>query len=174
MVLWLTGLSGSGKSAIARETEQLLHAMGRMTVLLDGDNLRAGLNNNLGFGDGDRLENIRRTAETAKLFAQNGLITFCALVSPTVAMRQLARAIIGSPDYTEVHIDTALELCEQRDVKGLYARARAGEIKDFTGISAPYEVPTHPELRVPTSGISPTESAHILLQYILNKQKPNP
>ena len=145
-VIWLTGLSGSGKTTIAIELEKELHQMGYLTQVLDGDNVRSGINNNLGFGEDDRLENIRRIAEISKLFVNCGVITINCFVSPTESIRQIARDIIGSDDYLEVFIDTPLEECEKRDVKGLYQKARKGEIKNFTGIDAPFEIPQQPGL----------------------------
>lgn len=149
-VLWLTGLSGSGKSTIATALERQLYAKGYTTQLLDGDNIRAGINNNLGFSAADRSENIRRIAEVAKLFVQSGLVTICSFVSPTIAIRAQAQSIIGTNDFIEVFVDCPLEVCEQRDVKGLYAKARAGEIKQFTGIDAPFEPPLAPTITVHT------------------------
>ncbi len=165
-VIWLVGLSGSGKSTLARAAEHTLHQQQKMTMLLDGDNLRTGINNNLGFSQEDREENIRRTAEVAKLFAGAGVITLCSLITPTQALRDLARAIIGS-HYVEVHVDCPLEVCEQRDVKGLYAKARRGEISDFTGVSAPFEPPQSPDLRLLTHQQSLEESHQILVNTIL-------
>lgn len=149
-VLWLTGLSGSGKSTIATALERQLYAEGFTTQLLDGDNVRTGINNNLGFSAADRTENIRRIAEVAKLFVQSGLVTICSFVSPTRAIRAQAQSIIGANDFIEVFVDCPLEVCEQRDVKGLYAKARAGEIKQFTGIDAPFEAPIAPAITVHT------------------------
>ncbi|HRD52229.1 MAG TPA: adenylyl-sulfate kinase [Flavobacteriales bacterium] len=165
--VWMTGLSGSGKSTIAIGLERALHERGRYAVVLDGDNVRTGINNNLGFSDADRTENIRRIAEVAKLFVQNGAVVICCFVSPTIANREQARVIIGAGDFIEVFIDTPLEECERRDVKGLYARARAGEVKDFTGISAPFEAPTAPAIRIATQGLSEAESTNELLNFIL-------
>jgi adenylylsulfate kinase len=166
-VIWMTGLSGSGKSTIAIAAERDLHQRGRFVVVLDGDNVRMGINNNLGFSDADRTENIRRIAEVAKLFVQQGVIVLCCFVSPTIAIREQAKAIIGTNDFMEVFIDTPLEICEQRDVKGLYAKARAGEVKDFTGISAPFEAPPSPALRIATANKSEEASAQELLNFIL-------
>ncbi len=160
-VIWMVGLSGSGKSTLARAAENTLHQQGKMTMLLDGDNLRVGVNNNLGFSDEDRTENIRRAAEVAKLFANNGIVTICSLISPTEKIRQMAKSIIGD-SYFEVYIDCPLDVCEQRDVKGLYAKARRGEIKEFTGISSPFEEPQQPDLRLQTSALS-IEACHQLL-----------
>jgi len=171
--VWMTGLSGSGKSTIAITLEQRLLAEGRYTVVLDGDNIRAGINNNLGFGDADRTENVRRIAEVAKLFVQNGAVVICSFVSPTIAIREQARSIIGAADFSEIFVDTPLEECERRDVKGLYAKARAGEIKDFTGISAPFEPPPSPALRLTTVGRTADAAAETLFQYLLPRIKRN-
>ncbi|MBC7488464.1 MAG: adenylyl-sulfate kinase [Cytophagaceae bacterium] len=149
IVLWFVGLSGSGKSTIAKALERDLHQAGKLTMLLDGDNLRTGINNNLGFSEADRKENIRRAAEVAKLFADNGTITICSLISPTEEIRNMAKEIIGK-DYFEVFINCPLEICEQRDVKGLYQKARKGEIKNFTGIDSPFEHPLHASIEVRT------------------------
>ncbi|MBP7408668.1 MAG: adenylyl-sulfate kinase [Flavobacteriales bacterium] len=165
-VVWMTGLSGSGKSTIAIALERQLHQRGRFCVVLDGDNVRTGINSNLGFSDTDRTENIRRIAEVAKLFVQQGVIVICCFVSPTIAIREQAKAIIGAADFHEVFIDTPLEVCEQRDVKGLYAKARAGEVKDFTGISAPFEAPPSPAIRIATAGRNEQDSANELLNFI--------
>ena len=170
-VVWMTGLSGSGKSTIAIALEKQLHAARHYTVVLDGDNIRAGINNNLGFSDADRTENIRRIAEVAKLFLQNGAVVICCFVSPTIAMREQARSIIGAVDFLEVFVDTSLEECERRDVKGLYAKARKGEVKDFTGISAPFEAPPAPGLRLSTVGHTAEETINELFQYLLPRIK---
>jgi len=153
LVVWMVGLSGSGKSTIARALENTLYENGHLTVLLDGDNLRTGVNNNLSFSQEDRIENIRRAAEVSKLFASNGVITICSLISPTAAIRKMAKDIIGD-DYFEVYINCPLEVCEKRDVKGLYAKARKGEIPDFTGISSPFEEPNNPDLELDTANNS--------------------
>ena len=172
-VVWLTGLSGSGKSTIAIALERKLHDRGRYCVVLDGDNVRTGINSNLGFSDADRTENIRRIAEVAKLFTQNGAIVICCFVSPTIAIREQAKAIIGAADFIEVFIDTPMEECERRDVKGLYAKARAGEVKDFTGISAPFEAPPSPEVRIPTAGRGVEECTVELFQYVMPRASHN-
>lgn len=168
VVIWLTGLSGSGKSTIARLVERELHAKGRLTMLLDGDNVRTGLNNNLGFSQEDRTENIRRIAETAKLFLNCGIITLCSFVSPTRAIRAQAREIIGDENFCEVFVNTPLEVCEQRDVKGLYKKARAGEIKNFTGIDAPFEAPLKPALDLKTANTTPENCAAQVVELISN------
>lgn len=172
-VVWLTGLSGSGKSTIAIALERKLHDRGRYCVVLDGDNVRTGINSNLGFSDADRTENIRRIAEIAKLFVQNGAVVICCFVSPTIAIREHARAIIGASDFIEVFVDAPLEECERRDVKGLYAKARAGEVKDFTGVSAPFEAPPTPEVRIGTADRSVEECAFELFQYVMPRASRN-
>ena len=151
IMIWMTGLSGSGKSTVAIGVERELHKRGILCRILDGDNIRAGINSNLGFSAEDRKENIRRIAEIGKLFVDTGIVTIACFVSPTLELRQMAREIIGPEDFREVYIATPLEECERRDVKGLYARARKGEVKDFTGISAPFEAPTNPDLSLDTS-----------------------
>jgi bifunctional enzyme CysN/CysC len=149
-VLWFTGLSGSGKSTIANLVERALYAEGRHTYLLDGDNVRHGLNRDLGFTDVDRVENIRRVGEAAKLFVDAGLIVLTAFISPFRSERQMARELVGDGEFIEVFVDTPIEVCMQRDPKGLYQKAKAGEIKNFTGISSPYEAPEAPDLRIET------------------------
>lgn len=149
-VIWLTGLSGSGKSTIAQALEKQLHQAGYLTKLLDGDNIRVGLNRNLGFSEADRSENIRRIAEAAKLFLEGGIIVLCSFVSPTNDIRNMARDIIGSDDFLEIYVNAPLEVCEARDVKGLYQKARAGEIKQFTGIDSPFEAPESPFMEIRT------------------------
>lgn len=171
IVLWMTGLSGSGKTTIAIELEKKLHQKGFLTQILDGDNIRTGINNNIGFSENDRKENIRRIAEVSKLFLNCGVITINCFVSPTLDIRKSAREIIGSEDFVEVFIDTPIEVCEQRDPKGLYKKARKGEIKDFTGISAPFEAPLSPEIHIQTVGKTAEESANQILELILNRIK---
>ena len=166
-VVWMTGLSGSGKSTIAIGLERRLHEQGIFTQVLDGDNVRTGINNNLGFSEADRTENIRRIAEVAKLFAGSGVVTICCFVSPTLAIREQAKAIIGAEDFIEVFVDTPLEECERRDVKGLYAKARAGEVKEFTGISAPFEAPERPDVRLETTGREPEATIDDLYEHLL-------
>ena len=169
MMIWFTGLSGSGKSTIALGVERELHQRGLLCRILDGDNIRCGINAGLGFSAEDRKENIRRIAEVGKLFVDTGIVTLAAFVSPTNEYRQMARNIIGSEDFLEVYVSTPLEVCEQRDVKGLYARARRGEVKDFTGISAPFEIPEHPALSVDTSRQPLEESVKQVVNMIANK-----
>jgi adenylylsulfate kinase len=170
LVIWMVGLSGSGKSTLASGLENRLHDNGYHTMLLDGDNLRSGINSNLSFSDSDRLENIRRAAEIAKLFASNGTVTICSLISPTKQIRELASSVIGSK-YYEVFINCPLEVCESRDVKGLYAKARKGEIKNFTGIDAPFEEPIKPNLEIKTDRYSLEKSLDVLFENILSKIK---
>ncbi len=163
VMLWFTGLSGSGKSTLAIALERALQERGKLCRILDGDNIRTGINNNLGFSDEDRTENIRRIAEVAKLFVDTGVITLAAFISPTERMRQMARTIIGDADFKEIYVSTPVEECERRDVKGLYAKARAGLVKNFTGISAPFEAPAAPALTLDTSRLSVAESVSRLL-----------
>lgn len=165
----MVGLSGSGKSTLATALENQLHQKGFLTQLLDGDNLRSGINNNLGFSEADREENIRRAAEVAKLFLNCGIITICSFISPTAAIRQAARQIIGEADFMEVFVDCPIEECEKRDVKGLYAKARRGEIKNFTGIDSPFEAPTQPALVLQTHLTDLEESSKQLLETVLRR-----
>lgn len=165
-VLWLTGLSGSGKTTIAIALEQELNKLGFLTQVLDGDNIRAGINNNLGFSEEDRKENIRRIAEVSKLFVNCGVIAINCFVSPTEEIRKIARDIIGESDLVEVFVDTPLEICEQRDVKGLYAKARRGELKDFTGIDAPFERPVNAAIEIRTTETAVEEAVVKILERI--------
>ena len=169
MMLWFTGLSGSGKSSVAIALERELHSRGLLCRILDGDNIRSGINNNLGFSAEDRVENIRRIAEVGRLFVDTGIITIAAFISPNNQLREMAAEIIGKDDFVEVFVSTPLEECEKRDVKGLYAKARRGEIKNFTGISAPFEAPEHPDITLDTSKLPVEESVKILLDYVLPK-----
>ena len=166
VTVWLTGLSGSGKSTIAVAAEQVLSERGRLTYILDGDNVRQGLNNNLGFSPDDRTENIRRIGEVAKLFTDAGIIVFTSFISPYRADRDAVRAIMGDGDFLEAYVAASLETCESRDVKGLYKKARAGEIPEFTGISAPYEEPEKPELLIDTNGQTLDESVAVLIAHL--------
>lgn len=166
VMLWFTGLSGSGKSTVAIALERELQRRGLLCRILDGDNIRTGINANLGFSPEDRRENIRRIAEVAKLFVDTGIITIAAFISPTEEVRRMAAGIIGSDDFKEIYISTPIEECERRDVKGLYARARRGEIKDFTGVSAPFEAPAAPALSLDTSRLSLEESVKRLLALL--------
>lgn len=167
LVIWFTGLPASGKSTLAVALEQLLYSQKLLTQVLDGDKIRFGLNSNLGFTEDDRNENIRRIAEVGKLFCECGIITISAFISPTHSIRSMARAIIGSENFFEVYISTPLEVCEQRDPKGLYKKARAGVIQDFTGISAPYEIPENANLVIDTTHISIEEATHQIIQKVL-------
>lgn len=169
MMIWFTGLSGSGKSTIAIGVERELHQRGLLCRILDGDNIRTGINAGLGFSAEDRHENIRRIAEVGKLFVDTGIITLAAFVSPTNEYRSMAREIIGADDFKEVYVSTPLEECERRDVKGLYARARRGEVKDFTGISAPFEVPDNPALTIDTSQQPLEQSVKQVVDLILSQ-----
>ncbi|MCF6351410.1 MAG: adenylyl-sulfate kinase [Cyclobacteriaceae bacterium] len=171
VVVWLTGLSGSGKSTVAQEVEHLLYQKGILTKLLDGDNLRTGLNGNLGFSKKDREENIRRVAEVAKLFMEIGVVTICSFVSPTIKIRTSAKRIIGDVNFMEVYVNASFEECAKRDVKGLYKKALAGEIKNFTGLDAPFESPSHPNVTINTANQSIEESVEQLFNSILERIK---
>lgn len=170
-VLWLTGMSGSGKSTIAQALERKLYNAGFLVQVLDGDNIRIGINNNLGFSIEDRKENVRRIAEVAKLYLNSGVITLNSFISPTKEIRQYAKDIIGADDFEEVYINAPLEVCEARDVKGLYKKARAGEIKGFTGIDSPYEAPESPVVEIKTAEMSVDEAAQKIFDYILPRIK---
>lgn len=167
-VIWMTGLSGSGKTTIAIGVEKKLHEDGLLTQILDGDNIRSGINSNLGFSDEDRQENIRRISEVSKLFVDCGIITLNCFVSPTIEIREQAKNIIGN-DFIEVFVNTPFEICEQRDVKGLYAKARAGEIKNFTGLDAPFEAPYEPDFEIKTANEEVTESVEKLYKFIKSR-----
>ena len=169
VMIWFTGLSGSGKSTLAIALERELQNRGLLCRILDGDNIRSGINNNLGFTAEDRVENIRRIAEIGKLFVDTGVITIAAFISPNNELREMASNIIGKENFVEVYISTPIEECEKRDVKGLYAKARRGEIKNFTGISAPFEAPQDTALSIDTSKHSVKESVDMLLDLILPK-----
>jgi bifunctional enzyme CysN/CysC len=166
-VLWFTGLSGAGKSTLANLVEKRLHALGKHTYLLDGDNVLHGLNRDLGFTDADRVENIRRIAETAKLMVDAGLIVLTAFISPFRSERQMARDLLGEGEFIEVFVNTPLEICEQRDPKGLYKKARAGELPNFTGIDSAYEAPAAPEVEVDTSLKSADDLAEEIVARLL-------
>ena len=172
IMLWFTGLSGSGKSTLAIALERELYNSGILCRILDGDNIRTGINNNLGFTETDRVENIRRIAEVAKLFVDCGVVTIAAFISPTEQIRQMAADIIGKDDFFEIYVNTPLEICEERDVKGLYKKARQGEIKNFTGISAPFEAPLNPAITIDTSACSLEESVNLLKKIIIPQIKP--
>ena len=169
VTIWFTGLSGSGKSTIAVAAEAALREQGRLTYILDGDNIRQGLNSNLGFSSDDRTENIRRIGEVSKLFTDAGAIVLTAFISPYREDRDQVREIMAEGDFVEVHVSADVETCEKRDVKGLYAKARAGEIPNFTGISAPYEEPEKPEVVLDSAGLSVDESVAALLGFLKDK-----
>jgi adenylylsulfate kinase len=168
-VIWFTGLSGSGKTTLASNLEKELFFRRFFCQVLDGDNIRTGINNNLGFSQEDRLENIRRIAEVSKLLINTGMITICSFISPTEQIRGLARSIIGEKDFIEIFLNPPLEVCEQRDTKGLYQKARAGIIKDFTGISAPFEPPGNPDLEIDTSQLGIKESVDLIFATIIDR-----
>ncbi len=167
LMIWFTGLSGSGKSTLAVALERALQERGLLCRILDGDNIRTGINKNLGFSPADRVENIRRIAEVGRLFVDTGVITLSAFISPTRELREMARAIVGPADFLEVYVSTPLAECERRDVKGLYAKARRGEIADFTGISAPFEEPEAPALSLDTAALSVESAVGMLLRAVL-------
>ncbi|MBN1464177.1 adenylyl-sulfate kinase [candidate division KSB1 bacterium] len=168
IVIWYTGLSGSGKSTLAHGVEEKLFEKGHLCYVLDGDNIRHGLNKNLGFSPQDRTENIRRIGEVARLFADAGLITMTAFISPYRADRQIARELLKDGEFIEIYVKVPLEVAEQRDTKGLYKKARAGEIKEFTGISAPYEEPLNPEMVIDTAELSLQESVAKVISHLVN------
>ncbi|MEI6173978.1 MAG: adenylyl-sulfate kinase [Bacteroidota bacterium] len=170
-VIWLTGLSGAGKTTLAKHLEEELFSRGYLTQVLDGDNVRTGINNNLGFSDTDRRENIRRISEVSKLFVNCGVITINCFISPTEDVREMARSIIGHNDFIEVYVNSPLKVCEERDVKGLYSRARRGEIKDFTGIDSPFEPPQSIDIELRTDLLSVEESVKRLLDLVLPRIK---
>ena len=167
-VIWMTGLSGSGKTTIAIGLEKELQKRGFLTQILDGDNIRTGINKNLGFSEEDRTENIRRIAEVSKLFVNCGIITINCFVSPTLAIREQAKEIVGDADFREIYINASFEECEKRDVKGLYKKARNGEIKNFTGLDAPFEAPVNAFLEIKTVDLSIQESVKCLVDAILS------
>jgi len=164
--LWLTGLSGSGKSTIAQALERKLYNNGFFAQVLDGDNIRSGINNNLGFSLEDRQENVRRIAEIAKLYLNSGVITLNSFISPTIEIRNFAKKIIGAENFIEIYINAPIEVCEKRDVKGLYQKARKGIIKGFTGIDSPYEPPISPAIEIKTDQLSLEESVEQIFNYI--------
>jgi len=165
-VIWFTGLSGAGKSTIGMGVEKKLHESGFLTQVLDGDIIRSGINNNLGFSEVDRLENIRRIAEVSKLFIHAGVITINCFISPTVEIRNMAKDVIGRENFIEIFVNTPIEICEQRDVKGLYKKARRGEIKDFTGITSPYQNPLKPDYIVTTHDKTEEESINEVFEFV--------
>ena len=168
-VIWFTGLSGSGKTTLASALERNLFERGHLTQVLDGDNIRTGINNNLGFSPEDRMENIRRIAEIAKLLINSGVICICAFVSPTEVVRNTVRSIVGEEDFLEIYVSTPIEVCESRDIKGLYQKARAGVIKEFTGVSAPFEIPENVILSIDTSDKTVDECVTIMLNRLLSE-----
>ena len=168
-VIWFTGLSGSGKTTLASALERNLFAKGYLTQILDGDNIRSGINNNLGFSPEDRIENIRRIAEISKLLIHSGVICICAFVSPTEEIRKTVRDIVGEEDFLEIFVSTPIEVCESRDIKGLYRKARAGLIKEFTGVSAPFDIPQNAVLSIDTSDKTVDECVTILLSKLLTE-----
>ena len=168
-MLWFTGLSGAGKSTIANLVEKKLVARGRHTFLLDGDNVRHGLNKDLGFTEADRIENIRRVGEVARLMADAGLIVLTAFISPFRAERDMVRGMLPEGEFFEIHVDTPLSEAEKRDVKGLYAKARAGELKNFTGIDSPYEPPEMPEMRIDTTAMSADQAADFIVEELTKR-----
>ena len=170
-VVWLTGLSGSGKTSTADALENKLHALGYKTYTLDGDNVRHGLNNDLGFTDADRVENIRRVAEVAKLMVDAGLIVITAFISPFISERKYARQILADNEFIEVFVDAPIEVCEARDPKGLYKKARSGQLKNFTGIDSEYQKPQNPEIVLESSKKPPEELANYVLEYLISRTK---
>ncbi len=164
--MWFTGLSGAGKSAIANVVERKLHALGRHTYLLDGDNVRHGLNKDLGFTDADRVENIRRVAEVSKLMVDAGMIVLVSFISPFRSERQLARDLMDADEFVEVFVDTPLAVAEERDVKGLYRKARSGQLANFTGIDSPYEAPEQPEVHIDTTALSAEAAADQIIDVL--------
>ena len=171
LMLWMTGLSGSGKSTLAIALERELQRRGILCRILDGDNIRSGINSNLGFSPADRRENIRRIAEVARLFVDTGIVTIAAFISPSEELRRMAAGIVGEEDFVEIYVSTPLGVCEERDVKGLYAKARRGEISEFTGISAPFEAPQSPALSIDTSARPLGDCVEEVLKLILPKIK---
>jgi adenylylsulfate kinase len=171
VVIWMTGLSGSGKTTLAEYIEKVLYDMGYIVQVLDGDNLRSGINKNLGYTEQDREENIRRVAEISRLFLDCGIICINCFISPTDKIRQMARDIIGREYFIEIYLNASLDTCEKRDIKGLYRDARAGKIKNFTGIDALYEIPLHPDIEIDSEILTVEESAEICLNMILQRIK---
>lgn len=169
-VVWFTGLSGCGKSTVSNLVDHKLHAMGKRSFVLDGDNVRHGLNRDLGFSDADRVENIRRVAEVARLFVEAGLVVLCSFISPFRAERRMVRELVDPEEFVEIFVDTPLEVCMQRDPKGLYARASEGKIRNFTGIDSPYEVPENPEIVIRTASMSADEAAQRVIALLRERQ----
>ena len=166
-VIWMTGLSGAGKTTLSYALESDLHKMGYFVQTLAGDNVRTGINKNLGFSEADRYENIRRISEVSKLFVNCGIITIASFISPTAEIREMARTIIGPGDFLEIFVNAPLEVCESRDTKGLYRKARKGEIREFTGIDAPYDIPAHPAIELRTDLLSIEESISKIVDFLL-------
>jgi len=166
-VVWMTGLSGAGKTTLATHLEAELFHLGYLSYILDGDNIRAGINRRLSFSEDDRVENIRRIAEISKLFLECGIITINCFISPTESIRRMARTIIGPDDFIEVFVNAPLEVCEKRDIKGLYSKARKGEIKEFTGIDSPFEIPSDPNIEILTDRMTVEESVIKILDFLL-------
>ncbi len=169
LVIWFTGLSGSGKTTLAQNLEKVLYKKGFLTQVLDGDNIRSGINNNLKFTEADRLENIRRIAEVSKLLINSGVITLNSFISPTKEIRDMAKGIIGKENFFEIYVNAPIEICEERDVKGLYEKARRGEIKNFTGIDSPFDSPLDCDLEIKTNVLSIKDSVELILEQILNR-----
>ncbi len=169
LVIWFTGLSGSGKTTLAQNLEKVLHKRGFLTQVLDGDNIRSGINNNLKFTEADRLENIRRIAEVSKLLVHSGVITLNSFISPTKEIRDMAKEIIGKENFFEIYVNAPLEVCEKRDVKGLYEKARRGEIKNFTGIDSPFNAPLDCDLEIKTNVLSIKDSVEMILEGVLER-----
>lgn len=165
--IWMTGLSGSGKTTIALKLESKLQELGYLVQILDGDNIRTGLNNNLGFSNEDRTENIRRISEVSKLFLNSGIITINCFISPTYEIRETAKSIIGEDDFLEIFVNAPFDICEERDVKGLYKKARAGIIKEFTGLDSPFDEPLNPYLQINTHELTLDESVELILNSVL-------
>lgn len=170
IVIWMTGLSASGKTTLAIGLEKALHEKGFLCYVLDGDNVRTGINNNLRFSEEDRKENIRRVAEVSRLFVDCGVITINSFVSPTNDLRELAKSVIGEKDFKLVYVNTPIEVCEQRDSKGLYAKARRGELKDFTGVNAPFDTPVSPDLEIKTNEHTFEENLKVLVEFVNSTQ----
>jgi len=166
-VIWCTGLSGAGKTTLAKNLEKALHLKGHLAQVLDGDNIRTGINNNLGFSGEDRIENIRRIAEVSKLLIQSGVITINSFISPTTEIRNMAMDIIGRENFIEIYVNAPLKTCEERDIKGLYKKAREGKIKNFTGIDAPFEPPKTPDVEINTDKLDIRDSLQKALDYVL-------
>lgn len=173
LVIWFTGLSGSGKTTLAQNLEKVLYKRGFLTQVLDGDNIRSGINNNLKFTEDDRLENIRRIAEVSKLLINSGVITLNSFISPTKEIRDMAKEIIGKENFFEIYVNAPIEVCEERDVKGLYEKARRGEIKNFTGIDSPFNAPLDCDLEIKTNVLSIRDSVELILEKVLKKIEKN-